>query len=276
MSVLLTAELPSDGKASRPEWTSAEFLAIVCHELRNPVSAILGWADVLSGESIDSVESAHAIEVIKRSALLGTKLIDQLLDFSRVSTGIFQLNLQNVAIVPVLESAIEMTSLQARIKSIELEADLVESLPPIVGDSSRLQQVFTNLLSNAIKFTPHGGRVQVAAKCRQNFIEIRVTDTGCGISAEFLPYVFDRFRQQVAETTKNGGLGLGLAIARFLVQEHGGRILANSDGNGKGATFTVCLPLGPLYLQPEGEHAFSFEIEEGLDHGRQHHRNKAI
>ena len=149
-----------------------------------------------------------------------------------------------------------MTSLQARIKSIELEADLVESLPPIVGDSSRLQQVFTNLLSNAIKFTPPGGRVQVGVTCRQNFIEIGVTDTGCGISAEFLPDVFDRFSQQVAETTENGGLGLGLAIARFLVEEHGGTILASSDGIGKGATFTVSLPLGPLYLQPDGEHRF--------------------
>ncbi len=256
MSEFLTADLPIQGGAPSPDWTNAEFLAMVCHELRNPVSAILGWADVLSGESIGSVESAHAIEVIKRSALLGTKLINQLLDFSRVSTGVFHLNLQNIAIVPILESAIEMTSLQARIKSIELEADLVESLPPIVGDSSRLQQVFTNLLSNAIKFTPHGGRVQVGVKCRQKFIEIGVTDTGCGISAEFLPYVFDRFRQQVAETTENGGLGLGLAIARFLVEEHGGTILASSDGIGKGATFTVSLPLGPLYLQPDGEHRF--------------------
>jgi two-component system, chemotaxis family, CheB/CheR fusion protein len=228
----------------------------VCHELRNPVSAILGWADVLSGESIDSVEFAHAIEVIKHSALLGTKLIDQLLDFSRISTGVFQLNLQNIAIVPVLESAIEMTRLQARIKSIELDADLMESPTPIVGDSSRLQQVFTNLLSNAIKFTPRGGRVQVGVKCPQNFIEIRVSDTGCGISTEFLPFVFDRFRQQVAETTEKGGLGLGLAIARFLVEEHGGMILANSEGSGKGATFTVCLPLGPLYLHPEVENRF--------------------
>jgi signal transduction histidine kinase len=252
MSELLTADLPSDGKASRSEWNSAEFLAMVCHELRNPVSAILGWADVLSGESIDSVESAHAIEVIKRSALLGTKLIDQLLDFSRISTGVFQLNLQNIAIVPVLESAIEMTRLQARIKSIELESDLVESLPPIVGDPSRLQQVFTNLLSNSIKFTPHGGRVQVGVKRLQNFVEITVADNGCGISAEFLPYVFDRFRQQFAETTEKGGLGLGLSIARYLVEKHGGMIMANSAGTGKGATFTVCLPIGPLYFQPDG------------------------
>src|SRR5258705_986265 len=210
MSEFLTADLPIHGRAPSPDWTNAEFLAMVCHELRNPVSAILGWADVLSGESIDSVESAHAIEVIKRSALLGTKLINQLLDFSRIGTGVFQLNPQNIAILPVIASAIEMNRLQARIKSIQLAADLVESPTPLIGDASRLQQVFTNLLSNAIKFTPQGGRIQVGVTCRQKFIEIGVTDTGCGISAEFLPYVFDRFRQQVAETTENGGVGMGI------------------------------------------------------------------
>jgi signal transduction histidine kinase len=246
MSEVLTAEQPINVTAKGPEWTSDEFLAMVSHELRNPIAAILGWADVVSAVSVDPKMLGHAIEAIKRSALQGAKLINDLMDFSRIRNGGLALNVQKVSVVSILEAAIEMIKPQARARAIKLKAELPECPTPIAGDAARLQQVFTNLLSNAIKFTPAGGRVRVRVECR-NQAEITISDTGRGISAEFLPYVFDRYRQQVAETTEASGLGLGLAIARYLVEEHGGTIYASSAGSGKGATFTVCLP----YVQPD-------------------------
>jgi two-component system CheB/CheR fusion protein len=248
MSEFSTAEQAGNRKAQGSEWTPDEFLAMVSHELRNPISAILGWADIVSAKYIDAETSAHAIAAIQHSALLAANLINHLMDFSRINNGTFKLDVQEIALVSTIEAAIEITKPQAKAKAIELEAELPECPTQIVGDAARLQQVFTNLISNAIKFTPPGGRVQVRVECRDQ-AEITVTDTGRGISAEFLPFVFDRFRQQVAETTEAGGLGLGLAIARHLVEEHGGRIYASSAGSGKGATFTVCLPLGKLDLQ---------------------------
>jgi signal transduction histidine kinase len=248
MSELLTLEQPINVTTKGPEWTSDEFLAMVSHELRNPIAAILGWADAVSAVSGDPKILAHAIEAIKRSALQGAKLVNDLMDFSRIRNGGLALNVQEISVVPILEAAIEMIKPQARAKAIKLEADLLECPTPIAGDAVRLQQVFTNLLSNAIKFTPAGGRVRVRAECR-NQVEITVSDTGRGISAEFLPFVFDRYRQQVAETSESGGLGLGLAITRYLVEEHGGTIYADSAGSGKGATFTVCLPYAQPVLQ---------------------------
>ncbi len=223
MLELSTAKQPINVTTRGPEWTPDEFLAIVSHELRNPITAILGWAEVVSAESSDAEISEHAIEVIKRN-------------------GSLKLSAEKISLVSILEAAIEMMKPQASAKAIKLEAKLSECPTPIIGDATRLQQVFTNLLSNAIKFTPVGGRVQVRVECR-NQAEITVSDTGRGISAEFLPFVFDRYRQQEAETAESGGLGLGLAITRYLVEKHGGTIYANSAGIGKGATFTVCLPL---------------------------------
>src|SRR5713101_3945314 len=237
----LTAEQPVNVTTNGPQWTPDELLAIVSHELRDPIAAIIGWADVVNTRSVDAKITEHAIEAITRSALHAAKLTNQLLDLSRISNGGLKLNSQRVSLVSTLEAAIEMIKPQASARAIKLEAELSDCPTSIVGDATRLQQVFTNLLSNAIKFTPAGGRVQVRAECRSH-AEITISDTGRGISAEFLPFVFDRFRQQEAETTEAGGLGLGLAITRYLVEEHGGSIYASSAGHGKGATFTVCLP----------------------------------
>jgi signal transduction histidine kinase len=259
MSEVLTAEQPINVTAKGPEWTSDEFLAMVSHELRNPIAAILGWADVVSAVSVDPGISVNAIEAIKRSALQGAKLINDLMDFSRIRNGGLALDVQEVSVESIVESTIEMIKPQARAKGIKLEAELLDCPTPIAGDAARLQQVFTNILSNAIKFTPAGGRVWVRAECR-NQVEITVSDTGRGISAEFLPYVFDRYRQQVAETSEAGGLGLGLAITRYLVEEHGGTICAQSEGSGKGATFTVCLP----YRQPDRQSARPSEEKESV------------
>jgi len=243
----LTAGQPIDVTRNGPQWTPDELLAIVSHELRDPIAAIIGWADVVDTRSVDAKISEHAIEAIKRSALHAAKLTNQLLDLSRINNGGLKLKAQKVSLVSTLEAAIEIIKPQASAKAIKLEAELSDCPMSIDGDPTRLQQIFTNLLSNAIKFTPAGGLVQVRAEC-WNHAEVTISDTGCGISAEFLPFVFDRFRQQEAETTGAGGLGLGLAITRYLVEEHGGSIYASSAGIGKGATFTVCLPCGQLEL----------------------------
>lgn len=243
MSELLTARQPNSDMTINAGWSPDEFLAMVSHELRNPTWVILGWADVIIKKQVDAETLARATETIKRNAQLQAKLINQLLDFARINSCGLSLEAQNVALVSMLESAIETMTPQAMAKRIELHVELERSAASVIGDPFRLQQVFTNLLSNAIKFTPHGGRVEVQFECRGDYAEITVSDTGRGISAEFLPYVFDRFRQERAETTGHGGLGLGLAIAQYLVEEHGGRIYADSHGEGKGATFMVCLPL---------------------------------
>ncbi|MGH9768496.1 MAG: sensor histidine kinase [Blastocatellia bacterium] len=243
MSEFSTIEQPNDNKTRNTDWSPDEFLAMVSHELRNPTWVILGWAEVISRRPVNAETLARAIEVIKRNAQLQAKLINQLLDFSRINSGGFWLDSQNVTLLSILESAIETMTIQAMAKTIELRVDLERSAATVIGDPVRLQQVFTNLLSNAIKFTPHGGRVEIRYECIGNYAEITVSDTGRGISAEFLPYVFDRFRQETVETAGQGGLGLGLAIARYLVEEHGGMIYVNSRGEGKGTTFTVCLPL---------------------------------
>ena len=245
MSEYSTHAQPNNEKTNNAGWSQEEFLAVVSHELRNPTWVILGWTDIIVKKLIDVDTLSRAIEMIKRSAQLQAHLINQLLDFSRINSANLKLETQRVAIVPVLEAAIETMTPQAMAKSIELTGDFEGSAASVIGDPVRLQQVFTNLLSNAIKFTPQGGRVDVWFVPDSDFVEINVTDNGRGISAEFLPHVFDRFRQESAERSRHGGLGLGLAIARFLVEEHGGMIYANSHGKGKGATFTVRLPLEP-------------------------------
>ena len=234
---------PNNDKAINAGWSQDEFLAVVSHELRNPTWVILGWTDIIVKKLIDVDTLSRAIEMIKRSAQLQAHLINQLMDFSRINNSNLKLETQRVSLVPVLEAAIETMTPQAMAKSIELSADFEGSGASIIGDSVRLQQVFTNLLSNAVKFTPQAGRIDVWFIRDGNYVEINVSDTGRGISPEFLPFVFDRFRQEPAEVTRQGGLGLGLAIARYLIEEHGGNIYAHSHGKGKGATFTVRLPL---------------------------------
>jgi len=225
-----------------------EFLATVSHELRTPLTAVLGWAYLLRSEQLDEKAAAGALETIERNARSQAQLIDDLLDVSRIITGKLRLDVRQVDPGSFIESAIESLRPAAEAKGVRVQKVMDTGVNTIAGDAARLQQVVWNLLSNAIKFTPKGGRVQVRLERVNSHIEIVVIDTGAGIPAEFLPHVFDRFRQADQSTTRNyGGLGLGLAIVRHLVELHGGTVHAESPGEGHGATFTVKLPVIPIY-----------------------------
>ncbi|AFY41166.1 ATP-binding protein [Nostoc sp. PCC 7107] len=223
-----------------------EFLAIVSHELRSPLHPILGWAKLLRKRNLNEAATDRALETIERNAELQVQLIDDLLDISRILRGKLSLNLENVNLTTTIESALETVQLAAEAKSIQIQLHLDSTIGQVKGDSSRLQQVVWNLLSNAVKFTPDGGQVTVNLKQIDSQVQIQIQDTGKGISPEFLPYVFEYFRQADSSITRRaGGLGLGLAIVRQLVELHGGRVWAESPGEEQGATFTVCLPAQP-------------------------------
>jgi len=221
-----------------------EFLATVSHELRTPLTAILGWSRLLEEGSLDDQVANQAIESIRRNAKAQARIIDDILDVSRIITGNLFFELYPVELAPVIEAAINAVRPTADAKGVRIDMEF-DSAPLVVsGDANRLQQVIWNLISNAVKFTENGGRVTLGLHQVRSSVEIKVADTGQGISPEFLPYVFDRFRQADSTTTRqHGGLGLGLAIARHLVEIHGGTIRAESPGKGKGATFTLKLPL---------------------------------
>src|SRR6266404_3253624 len=222
-----------------------EFLATVSHELRTPLTAMLAWARLLQDGIGDDRERRRGLEVIERNARAQSRLIDDLLDTSRIVTGKLLIARDPVAIEPVVSDAVESVRPAAAAKAIELRID-VENGGTVIGEAKRLQQVLWNLLTNAVKFTPRGGRVDVVARHDGDELELRVSDTGPGISRAFLPHVFDRFRQADTSTTRaHGGLGLGLAIVRHLVELHGGTVRAESDGDQRGATFIVRLPLAP-------------------------------
>jgi signal transduction histidine kinase/CheY-like chemotaxis protein len=221
-----------------------EFLATVSHELRTPLTAILGWSRLLEGGALDDQASKQAIETIWRNAKSQAQIIDDILDVSRIITGNLYLDLHPMELGPVVENAINVVRPTADAKGIKIDSEIDPVPAAVSGDANRLQQVIWNLLSNAVKFTSNGGRVSLKISHVGASVEIRVTDTGQGISREFLPYVFDRFRQADSTTTRqHGGLGLGLAIARHLVEIHGGSIRAQSEGEGLGASFTIKLPL---------------------------------
>jgi signal transduction histidine kinase len=220
-----------------------EFLRMVSHELRTPTAAILGWAELLGRIALNDERLAHGIDIIKRNAQLQAQLIEHLIDFSQISTDDFKLDLQKIAILPTLKAAIHTMMPLALAKDINIAARLDPVSGWIIGDTFRLQQVFTNLISNAIKFTPSGGHIRVLLADDGTSVEVKVNDTGKGISAERLPDIFNGFHQVADRTaTEQGGLGLGLSISRRLVERHGGRIDAFSNGKGQGATFTVNLP----------------------------------
>jgi CheY-like chemotaxis protein/nitrogen-specific signal transduction histidine kinase len=241
---LLERESTARASAEESNRLKDEFLATVSHELRTPLTAILGWARMLEAGSLDSDMAVRAIETIKRNAKAQAQIIDDILDVSRIITGNLYLDLQPIELAPVLESAMNVVRPTADAKGIQIEVDFEPEPAAVPGDANRLQQVFWNLLSNAVKFTPTGGKVSVHLHQLNSEAEIIVTDTGQGITTEFLPYVFDRFRQADSTSTRqHGGLGLGLAIARHLVEIHGGAIEVRSSGVGTGATFTVRLPL---------------------------------
>jgi PAS domain S-box-containing protein len=228
-----------------------EFLATLSHELRTPLTAILGWAHLLRSGRLDERSAARAVEVIERNADAQNQLIEDILDVSRIITGKTALHVEPVEPVSVIEAAAEAVRPAAEARRVELKIPASTEAFSIFGDAARLRQVVWNLLTNAVKFTPEGGRVEVRVERADSHVRIQVSDTGEGVDPEFLPYVFDRFRQADASTTrKRGGLGLGLAIVRHLVELHGGTVGAESEGVGRGTTFTVTLPLAGAVAQP--------------------------
>ncbi|HEX8145485.1 MAG TPA: PAS domain S-box protein [Pyrinomonadaceae bacterium] len=231
-----------------------EFLATVSHELRTPLTAVLGWAHILRAGQLDGQSAQHALETIERNARSQAQLIDDLLDVSRIITGKLRLDVRPVDPASFIEAAIEAVRPAAEAKGVRIQKVMDTGVSSIAGDPARLQQVVWNLVSNAIKFTPKGGRVQVRLERVNSHIEIAVSDSGQGIAPEFLPYVFDRFRQADGTTTRaHGGLGLGLSIVRHLVELHGGNVHVESQGAGRGATFTVRLPLLTVYQKEGGQ-----------------------
>ncbi|MEP6911548.1 MAG: CHASE domain-containing protein [bacterium] len=240
---LLERESSARATAEESNRLKDEFLATVSHELRTPLTAILGWSLMLEGGSLPSDMARRAVETIKRNAKAQAQIIDDILDVSRIITGNLYLELQPIEPESVLEAAINVVRPTAEAKGIRIHLNMDQGPLAVSGDANRLQQVFWNLLSNGVKFTPSGGEVSVNLRRVDSCVEIEVTDSGQGISPEFLPFVFDRFRQADSTSTRqHGGLGLGLAIARHLIEIHGGAIAARSEGEGKGATFTVRLP----------------------------------
>ncbi len=221
-----------------------EFLATVSHELRNPLAPILTWTQLLRGGTLDEEKSRRALEVIERNVLSQAQLIDDLLDVSRVVSGKFRLDVRPVDLLPLIKGAVESQIPASDAKQIRLRLVLDERAGLISGDSERLSQVMWNLISNAIKFTPKGGRVQVVLQRAESHVEVSVSDSGIGIAPEFLPHVFEPFRQGVdGSMRRHGGLGLGLSIVRHIVELHGGEISAFSDGPNLGSRFTVKFPL---------------------------------
>jgi signal transduction histidine kinase len=245
------AELARIGAAEEGSRLKDEFLATLSHELRTPLNAILGWVQMLQGVELTSDRVRQGLQVIDRNARLQTQLVEDILDVSRIITGKLRIERGRVHVAQLLEAAAVGAAPAAEAKQIRLVPHVEAGLPAIEGDPKRLHQVLGNLLSNAIKFTPNGGLVELVAGVRDGFVVIDVRDSGVGIAPAFLPYVFDRFRQADSRVTRrHGGLGLGLAIARHLVQQHGGDIRAASDGEGRGTTMTIRLPVGAAVLEP--------------------------
>ena len=240
---LLAREQAIRKEAQRANRIKDEFLAVLSHELRSPLNPILGWSRLLQTRQFDAARTTEALIRIERNAKLQAELIEDLLDVSRILQGKLSLNVARVELTSTLEAAVETVRLAAEAKSIQMHVQIEPDVGQVWGDASRLQQVLWNLLSNAIKFTPQGGWVEIRLERKGSQAQITVSDTGKGIPADFLPYVFEHFRQADATTTRKfGGLGLGLAIVRHLVELHGGTVQAESPGEGQGATFTVRLP----------------------------------
>jgi PAS domain S-box-containing protein len=229
-----------------------EFLATLSHELRTPLNAILGYARMLRSGVLKEERKEQALETLERNATSLTQMVEDVLDVSRIAAGKIRLHVQPVDLAVVLREALATVTPAAEAKGVRLESILEPHVGPVSGDPDRLQQVFWNLLSNAVKFTPRGGRVQLRLQRVNSHVEVSVSDTGIGIGEDFLPHLFERFRQGDSTTTRmHGGLGLGLAIARRIVELHGGRIAALSPGEGKGATFRVELPVMIIHAEAD-------------------------
>jgi signal transduction histidine kinase len=241
-SDLFAREQAARQEADRANRLKDEFPATISHELRTPLNAILGWVQLLRTGRLDADARERALETIERNARAQSELIEDLLDMSRIISGKMNLAVKDVDLASVIGEAVEAVRLAAEAKAIQLIAEADPTLGKVRGDPTRLQQVVWNLLANAIKFTPRGGRVTVTARTNGH-AEIQVSDNGRGIPPEFLPHVFERFRQAESSTRRaQGGIGLGLAIVRQLVESHGGTVRAESEGIDRGAAFIVCLP----------------------------------
>ena len=254
-SRLLSSEKLARNEAERANRLKDEFLATISHELRNPLNAILGWAHMLRLGKLTPGNAERAVEAIYRNAKSQAQLVADLLDVSRIISGKLRLDVRSVDLIYIVNAAIDSILPAAEAKGIRLQTMLDPAAGPISGDADRLQQVVWNLLTNAVKFTPKGGRIQVKVHRIASHVEIVVSDSGVGINKEFLPHVFDRFRQADASSTRtHGGLGLGLSIVHQLVDLHGGSVSVHSEGEGEGATFTVVLPfVGVVSTQNEAE-----------------------
>ena len=252
---LLENERLARVEAERASRLKDEFLATLSHELRTPLNAVLGWSTILRGRQHPDQQVAQGLEAIDRNARIQAQIIEDLLDMSRIISGKVRLDVQALDLPAVVLEAVETMRTSASAKGVRLQTVVDPLNASILGDPNRLQQVFWNLLSNAIKFTPKGGRVQVLLQRVNSHVDVSVVDTGEGISPDFLPYIFNRFQQADASTTRRyGGLGLGLAIVKNLVELHGGTVRAKSAGIGKGASFIVSLPLTVFHPPPdEGE-----------------------
>ena len=249
---LLTSERAARADAEDANRLKDEFLATVSHELRTPLNAVIGWSRMLRSGKLDDESATHALEVIERNAWAQKQIIEDILDVSRVITGKLQLNLGPVDLVAIVDAALDAVRPALEAKEIKIETIIDAGLRIISGDADRLQQVVWNLLANAAKFTPNSGKVEVRVSYDVTHVQIQVTDTGPGIDPAFLPHVFERFRQEDGSTTRtHGGLGLGLAIVRHLVELHGGVITAENRADGPGAIFTVKLQLPSGELRPE-------------------------
>ncbi|HMQ05099.1 MAG TPA: ATP-binding protein [Pyrinomonadaceae bacterium] len=241
--IILASEKESRKEAEIANRLRDEFMATVSHELRTPLNSILGWARMMKDGTLDPAQSEKALNTIIKNSESQNRLIEDLLDVARVISGKLQLELRDLAPEEIVSQAIETVRPQADLKNVSLRFKPGTTLPIIKGDKERLVQVFTNLVGNAVKFSPDGSFVDIEISEKDGSLITRVTDNGKGISPAFLPLVFERFRQDSTNTTANGGLGLGLAIVRNLVEIHGGSVNAESEGEGRGSTFTVILPV---------------------------------
>ncbi len=261
-AALLIRERDARRHAEEADRLKDEFLATLSHELRTPLTSILGWASMIRNGEVEGSSATRAIETIERNARSQARLIDDLLDVSRIITGNLRLDLHPLNLAPIVEAAIDALRPTADVKGIQLRTEFVGGDCLVKGDANRLRQVIWNLLSNAIKFTQRGGVVVINLKCVDPSVRLAVADTGEGISAEFLPYVFDRFRQAEGSISrKQGGLGLGLAVVRHLVELHGGTITAHSEGLGQGSLFAVDLPLAQERRDPARAEERRREVE---------------
>ncbi len=260
---LLVREQSARAEAEQANRTKDEFLATLSHELRTPLSAILGWSHLVRSGKLDEPQMSRAFETIERNARSQSQLIDDLLDVSRIITGKLQIERHSIDLTIVIESAVEAVRPAFEAKTIDFTVEFERDNCFVPGDSNRLQQIFWNLFSNSIKFTPNEGKVNVAVNRDDSTVQISISDTGIGISPDFLPYIFDRFRQADGSTTRiHGGLGLGLAIVRHLLELHEGTIDVKSEGPGQGSTFIVSLPVASAPLETNFEFG---EVVEGAN-----------